>query len=112
MRDYRASAPINPMSAPLVSAGRFKLGAIMRRAVAVARTLRAGGKSWAWRMSVALKSAWSAAKRELTAARSRVVPATEDIGPMIELAGLLVRLTPEQKLVALTKAREIRGLQA
>ncbi|MBM0206887.1 hypothetical protein JNW90_30710 [Micromonospora sp. STR1s_5] len=63
MRDYRASAPVNPMAAPLVAAGRFDRKAIMLRAVAIARTLRAGGKAWAWRMSIALKSAWAAAKR-------------------------------------------------
>lgn len=45
-----------------VVAGRYNLSAIMREAVKVAKSLRAGGASWSWRMRMGLTAAWRRAK--------------------------------------------------
>lgn len=66
MHDYRAERL--PVAITLVSSiGKVNLSAVMTRAVQVARSLRAGGKGWTWRMSVALRTVWGWVKRDTAA---------------------------------------------
>ena len=55
--------------------GRYDRAAIMRKAVKIARDLRAGGKPWSFRMSMALRAAWSLAKDQMAATAPAPLPA-------------------------------------
>ena len=80
----RRSAP-----APLFSNGRLDKAELMRRAVQLARSLRAGGASWSWRMGVALRTVWGWAKREAAAPQGPImtrVPYQPDPAPRERLS--------------------------
>lgn len=66
-------AESRPAAPVFVVAGRFNLPAIMREAVRTARRIRAGGKSWQWRMSVALCTVWGWARKAMAAAKGASV---------------------------------------
>lgn len=70
MHDYRAAN--RPGASGYVVNGAFNLAAIMRKAITVARSLRAGGATWQWRMKVALRTVWGWARAEMNPA---LVPA-------------------------------------
>ncbi|MGA0595165.1 hypothetical protein [Enterovirga sp. CN4-39] len=99
MRDYRTES--RPAASPFVVAGRFDRAAIMRRAVQVARTLRAGGASWQRRMKVALRTVWGWAKREQDAAPALPIvrapaPVAKPARPWKTETDLMARLTRAQ----------------
>lgn len=54
---------------PLVRSGIADKAELMRRAVKIARTIRAGGKGWSWRMGIGLRTVWGQVKREADMAR-------------------------------------------
>lgn len=70
LRSFLAAERAERRPAPVayVVAGRFNRTAIMREAVKLARSLRAGGATWGWRMRVALKTVWGWAKAAMAAA--------------------------------------------
>ena len=55
-----------PAEIRLVDAGRFDRAGIMRKAVAVARSINRRFGSWQARMAIGLKTAWKAAREAMT----------------------------------------------
>ena len=73
LRTFLAAERAERTPAPVayVIAGRFNRSPIMREAVKLARSLRAGGATWQWRMRIALKTVWGWAKAAMAAAPAK-----------------------------------------
>ena len=83
LRTFLAAERAERTPAPVayVTAGRFNLTAIMREAVKLARSLRAGGATWQWRMRIALKTVWGGAKAAMAVAPAGLVSRNDTPAP-------------------------------
>lgn len=87
LADIRAS---NRPAAPVYfQGGSYDRAAIMREAVRVARSLRAGGATWQWRMAIALRTVWGRARtaRDASANLAAASSPAPALTPRSRLAG-------------------------